>query len=589
LQLSARPTTAIALAGGGWWRRLSPAGLRADLLAGLLGALLVLPQGVAFARLAGMPAEYGLYSAIVPCIVAALFGSSRHVVSGPTNANSLALFAMLSPLALPGSPAYIQLVLTTTFMVGVLQLLIARFRLGALANFISPSVLAGFTSGAACLIAYHAALDLWQLALADGRFRPIEAGIAVVTVGVAVLVARWRPRWPAMLLGLGAGYALAAAWRAGAGQAVAQLEPFGSALPPPSLPDFSPATLAQLSGIALALTIVALGQSISIAKAVAERSGQPIDANREFLGQGLANVVGSFFSSYLSCGSLNRSMPNYDAGGRTPLAAVFSSVLLLGLVAAGAELLAGIPMAAIAALLLYVAWTLVNLPKARETARFSRQEAVCMGATWAAVLLIPIEFAILIGVGLSLIFYLHQTSRPVMRVLVPFGPGRRFTPVEETGGAAAECPQLKLVRMEGDVFFGATQYVGEVLQDYRERHAGQKHLLVMAKSMNFVDLAGERLWSREFQLRAQAGGGLHFHRPRSRVLDAWRRSGLHARLGDGHLFDSKDEALSTLVPRLDPSVCARCTARLFLECSKMPGPASAAGTPPTPLNERDAR
>ena len=138
---------------GPWVHAVDRSTLRADLIAGVLGALLVLPQAIAFATLAGLPPEYGLYTAIVPCVVAALFGSSRHVMSGPTNANSLALFAMLAPLAAVGSPAYIQLALAVTVLVGVMQWLIGALRLGTLANFISPSALRGFTSGAALLIA----------------------------------------------------------------------------------------------------------------------------------------------------------------------------------------------------------------------------------------------------------------------------------------------------------------------------------------------------------------------------------------------------------------------------------------------------
>ncbi|HBO77516.1 MAG TPA: sulfate transporter, partial [Cupriavidus sp.] len=135
-----------------WLPRVTPLTLRADLIAGLLGAVLVLPQGVAFATLAGLPPQYGIYTAVIPCIVAALFGSSWHVMSGPTNANSLALFAMLSPVAFAGSPAYISLALAVTMLVGILQLAVGALRLGSLANFISPSVLLGFTCGAATLI-----------------------------------------------------------------------------------------------------------------------------------------------------------------------------------------------------------------------------------------------------------------------------------------------------------------------------------------------------------------------------------------------------------------------------------------------------
>ena len=144
---------------GDWVPEVGAVTLRADLAAGLLGALLVLPQGVAFATLAGLPPQYGLYSAIVPCIVAALFGSSRHVMSGPTNANSLALFAVLTPLAVAGSPGYIELALAVTVLVGLMQWLVGTLRLGSLAHFISPSALFGFTSGAALLIAVHALKD----------------------------------------------------------------------------------------------------------------------------------------------------------------------------------------------------------------------------------------------------------------------------------------------------------------------------------------------------------------------------------------------------------------------------------------------
>src|SRR5438445_104357 len=149
---------------GPWVRRVDARSLRADALAGVLGALLVLPQGFAFATLAGMPPEYGLATAIVPCVIAALFGSSWHVASGPTNANSLALFAMLAPLAAVGSPAYIQLALAVTVLVGVMQWLIGALRLGSIANFISPSAMRGFMSGAAALIVLHALVDLLGLA-----------------------------------------------------------------------------------------------------------------------------------------------------------------------------------------------------------------------------------------------------------------------------------------------------------------------------------------------------------------------------------------------------------------------------------------
>ena len=207
---------------GPWVQQVSAVTLRVDAMAGLLGAVLVLPQGIAFATLAGLPPEYGLYTAIVPCIIAGLFGSSWHVMSGPTNANSLALYAMLAPLALAFSPMYIQLALAVTVMVGTMQWLIGALRLGVLANFISPAALFGFTSGAALLIAAHALPDLLGLAAASehsaaavlryvfsqlASAQPAALAVGAVTFGVALRVRRLRRNSPYMLIGLGVGTA----------------------------------------------------------------------------------------------------------------------------------------------------------------------------------------------------------------------------------------------------------------------------------------------------------------------------------------------------------------------------------------------
>ncbi|KJK21675.1 sulfate transporter [Burkholderiaceae bacterium 16] len=575
-----------------WRHRVSPASLRADLIAGLLGAVLVLPQGVAFATLAGLPPQYGIYAAVIPCIVAALFGSSWHVMSGPTNANSLALFAMLSPVAFAGSPEYINLALAVTVMVGLLQLAVGTLRLGSLANFISPSVLLGFTCGAATLIGLYALKDLFGLAVPTGtsafgivRFLLDNADtinwsaftVAAVTLAVTLAVKRVSRRLPFMLIGLLAGYGIALllnapGWSEGA-RHVNVVGPIPSAIPPLHVPDISWQAIPDLLGIAAALTIVALGQSISIAKAVALRSGQHIDANREFIGQGLSNIAGGFFSAYISCGSLNRSMPNYEAGAQTPLASIFSAVLLVVLVTASAPLLARIPLAAIAAMLILVAWGLFDFSRLRRIASLSRTEFAIAISTFAATLAIRLEMAVLLGTILSLVAYLYRTSRPAVRSLVPDAddPDRRFTPLDELHRPQPECPQLKLLRMEGAIYFGAVQYVTDRLHEARSAHPGQIHLLAMTKSMNFIDLAGAEMWESELAERRATGGDLYFHRPRTQVLQTWDQTGFALKLGDGHIFSTKRQALHTIIARLDPVGCAQCQARIFEECASRPG------------------
>lgn len=572
---------------GSWVEDVNRVTLRADLAAGLLGALLVLPQGVAFATLAGLPPEYGLYSAIVPCIVAALFGSSRHVMSGPTNANSLALFAVLAPLAAAGSPAYIQLALAVTVLVGIMQWLVGTLRLGSLAHFISPSALFGFTSGAAVLIAVHALKDalglpspeahgagavLESIATHIGQAHPGALLVTLVTLGTALLARRLDKRKPYMLLGLAAG--TFAAWvfnsvvPSQGGAPVPVLGAIAQPWPPFHVPSVDWRALPDLLSLAFALTIVALAQSISIAKAVATRSGQRIDANREFVGQGLSNIVGGFFSCYLSCGSLNRSIPNFEAGAKTPLASVFSALLLMLLVAVSAPLLALIPHAAISGLLLLVAWTLLDIPRWRHLLRTQRGECAIAAATLAATIAIRMEVAILLGTVLSLMVYLHRTSRPAMRTMGfdSRGLDRRFVVLEHQPDALPECPQLKLLRMEGSVYFGAAAHVAQRLHDLRAAPGAPRHLLVMAKSMNFIDLAGAQVWDDELAARRAMGGDLYFHRPRPEVMDMWRRTGFLDRLGADHIFPDKATALHEIYAKLDRNICAGCTARIFWEC-----------------------
>ncbi len=617
---------------GSWVALVSRQTLRADLLAGLLGAVLVLPQGIAFATLAGLPPQYGLYTAIVPCIIAALFGSSWHVMSGPTNANSLALFAMLSPLSFAFSPAYIQLALAITVMVGLMQWLIGALRLGSLANFISPAALFGFMSGAAVLIGIYALPDVFGLApSADhsaagvlahvaSRFNQVQTPALVVagaTLLSALAVRRWRPRWPFMLIGLVLGTALAWLWAQLRSQGVlppsSALRTIGQmATPWPrfGLPHISWASVSELLGLAFALTIVALGQSISIARAVAAKSGQRIDANREFRGQGLSNIVGGFFSCYISCGSMNRSMPNFQAGARTPLAAVFSALLLLALVAVSGSLLAQIPMAALSALLLLVALSLLDMARWRQLCSLARTEFAVALATLVATLTIRLELAILLGTLLSLMSFLYRTSKPAMRTMGfdSRSPERQFVVIDDersevffkqgqrdwlcqTAGAAApsggsephavgsvgatflpECPQLKLLRMEGEVYFGATQHVADTLHALRHAPHVQRHLLVMGKSMNFIDLAGAELWEAELNARRAIGGDLYFHRPRPEVIQMWQTTGFTRLLGPEHQFGDKHSAIASIFTRLDPAICRSCTARIFTECQSVPPP-----------------
>ena len=574
-----------------WWPRVDRATLKADALAGLIGAIVVLPQGVAFATLAGLPPEYGLYCAMVPTIVAALFGSSLHTVAGPTNPVSLMVFAVLSPLATPMTPHYIELAFTLALMSGIIMLAMGLLRFGSLVNFMSSSVVVGFTAALGVFIFASQLGNFLGIASAPAGFaglvlatlrrlgdaQPWVIAVATATIAIGALSRRMLPKVPPMLVSmvLGSLMALLLNQVLGAEQTgLRTLGPLPGALPPLSFPDVSAATLQNLLPGAVAVALVSLTQALSIAHAIALKSGQRLDNNQEFIAQGLANVAAAFFSGFPTSASANRCGINYDAGAKTPMSAIFSALLLVLVLLAVAPLVAYLPIAVVAGLLFLVAWNLIDFRRIRKILATSRGESAVLAVTFFATLLLDLEFAILVGVLVSLVLYLNRTSHPILRSLVPDPrhTGRKMTEVEDS---LLECPQLKILRIEGSIYFGAVGHVERHLDTLREHSPGQKHLLLMSKSINFVDMAGAELLVEEARRRRALGGELYFYSLRKPAEELLERGGYMAELGRENVFRGKREAIGGVFTRLDLSICATCRARIFEECASVPGPGEA--------------
>jgi SulP family sulfate permease len=570
-----RPFTAFLL----WWPRVNRATVRVDAMAGLTGALVALPQGVAFATIAGMPPEYGLYAGMVPAIVAALFGSSWHLVSGPTTAASIVLFSVLAPHAEPGSAEYVRLALTLTFMVGAIQLVMGLAKLGTLVNFISHSVVTGFTAGAAILIATNQVKHFTGQAIPRGASfadtwthaftRMDEINAAIVATGLFTLllgiaVKRWLPKLPYMIVAMLGGAIAGAVLAAWFGVALPTVGALPASLPPLSMPAFDAESIRAVASGVIAVTLLALTEAVSIARALAARSGQHVDGNQEFVGQGLSNIAGAFFSGYVATGSFNRSGVNYAAGAKTPVAAMLAGVFLLVLVLFVAPWAQYLPNAAMAGILFLVAWGLIDFDEIAHTIRSSRQETAIMAATFAATLFLTLEEAIIIGVLASLAIYLSRTSKPQVRVRAPdpHHTKRHFTDAQN----APQCPQLRFVRIDGSLFFGATSHIREALAQQDQHAPGQKHVAVVAHAINFVDLAGAHYLAEEAERRRSEGGGLYFIRVKDTVQEQLAESGALKHIGGVNIFDSKTEAIAAIHKRLDPAVCRTCQARIFREC-----------------------
>jgi SulP family sulfate permease len=259
------------------------------------------------------------------------------------------------------------------------------------------------------------------------------------------------------------------------------------------------------------------------------------------------------------------------------MAAVFAGVLLVGVVLVVAPLAEYLPKATMAGILFLVAWGLIDWHHIHQVVRASRSEAAILGITFAATLFLDLEFAILLGVLASLAVYLNKTSRPRMLIRVPdpAHPQRKFT----TDPELPECPQLRIVRIDGSIWFGAVSWIGDRLRRWLKQRPSQTHLLVMAAGVNFVDVAGAEFLASEAQKRRATGGGLYLYRLKPGVCGPLTAGGYFEHIGAESVFERKAEAIAAIVDRLDPAVCAQCRARIFRECATRPGGAQAGSTP----------
>ena len=571
-----------------WFHRVNATSLKADFMAGITGAVIVLPQGVAFATIAGLPPEYGLYTAMVTPIIAALFGSSLHLISGPTTAISIVIFSTLSQGGVePGSAAYIQNALTITFLAGVYQLAFAFARLGALVNFVSHTVVIGFTAGAAILIASSQMKYVLGVEVPRGEsflhtwfeiFHQLPSTnwaiftVSMVTLITAILIKRFIPKLPNMLLALVIGGLVAIAL-GGESAGINFVAEIPAHLPPLSSPDFSFDTLKNLAPQAFAVALLGLIEAVSISRAIASKSHQRIDGNQEFFGQGMSNVIGSFFSSYAGSGSFTRSGVNYGAGAQTPLSAIFAAVILALIILLVAPLTRYLPTAAMGGLILLVAYSLVNWETIKKIIETSRSETSILLTTFFATLFLELEFAIYLGVLLSLVLFLARTSIPDVVSLSPeqdAETGRRTLVKESLANNLNECPQLKIVRIDMSVYFGSANHIQNQLHYISEKQ-GIKHILVVGTGVNFIDMTGAEMIEQESDRLQQKGGGLYFAELKPKVNNFIHRGHFDEHIGAQYFFEKKKHAINKITTvALDHVKCQSCQFRVFDECELPP-------------------
>lgn len=576
-------------------RTYTGAALRADLLAGATVGLVLLPQALAFSLLAGLPPAMGLYGAIVAAIAGALWGSSSHLHSGPTNTASIITLSALLPIAAPGSPEFIAAAGLIAVLAGLIRLLMGLARLGMLVNFVSDAVAVGFTAGAGILIISNQLAPLLRLDLpaSTGLIETLAAAaprlgqthLPSLLVGLATVAAiffwpRVTRQVPAVLVGV-VGVSLGAFLLGLEARGVKTLGALPAGLPPlASLPLLDLGLIGQLANGALALAIIGLVEAVAIARAISGYSRQRLDSNQEFVGQGFANIAAGLCSGYPCSGSFNRSALSYQSGAQTAMGNLFSGLFVLAAGLLVAPLIAHLPRPVLAGALAITAWSMIDLKTIRRLWRGARGDAVIMSVTLVATLLLPLQFAILIGVLMSLGYYLLRTSTPRVLAVLPDGDFKHWV----TNSPHEPCPQLAVIEILGDVYFGAVSHVEESIHAILAATPGQRFLLLRMHSVQHVDISGIRMLENIRGLLRERGGELYFTRVREGVLRRMQATGFLEQLGEGRILD-EDAAIGALFYRvIDPAVCIyECERRAFLECHTLPKRTLEGGAPPIPL------
>jgi SulP family sulfate permease len=536
----------------GEWRDITV--VRADVIAGITVALVLIPQSMAYAQLAGLPAYYGLYAAFIPPAVAAVFGSSRQLATGPVAMASLITAATLLPLASPGSSTYIGYAVLLALMVGVMRIAMGMLRLGALINFLSHPVVLGFANAAALIIAssqlhsifgvsvmrgdYHYQ-TVWRIivALAENIHWPTFS-MALLAMGIMVGMRYAVPKSPYVLIA--AVITSLIAWAGGYTGEVVGAIPAG--LPALSVPRIESAVLPKLFMGSLTITLIGLMEAMSIAKNIAAHTRQRLDINQELIGQGLANVVGSFFKVYPVSGSFSRSAVNFNSGAKTGFSSVVTSLVVMVVLLWCTPLLFYLPQATLAAIIIVAVISLIRIKPLITAWKINPADAAIAVITFVTTLVFApaLHVGILTGISLSLIFYLYCTMRPRVADLSRH-PDGSLRDADVYG--LQHCQHISIIRFDGELYFGNCSYFEDKVLELVASKPDLKCVIIDSGGINNIDASGEEMLRAVVTRLNTSGIEVLFSRAKKQLTDTLERSGFVYQIGTDRFFRWNQHAL----------------------------------------------
>ena len=512
--------------------------LRSDVSAGLTVAVLMVPQAMAYAMLAGLPPVTGLYASMVPLLVYAIFGSSRQLSVGPAAVLSLLVFVGCAGLATPGSPEFLDCVILLTLMTGVMQVLLGALRMGFLVNFVSHAVISGFTSAAAVIIVLSQTgsilgvpkgadssvigmvLNIWARL---GEVHGLTPAMGVAAMIVLLAGKKAFSKFPVPLFVVGVFTLMAFYFRLDlAGLAVVGRVPQG--LPQLTLPQITWQKLGMLMPTAISIVITGFMMSIAISESIASREKYKVNANREFLGLGLANAVGAFFGGFPVSGGLARTAVNYQAGARSGIASMVTAVVVVLTLVAFTPLFTYLPVPVLAAMIIVAAVKMIDFRELVHLMKVDRLDGWTLLATFALTLFWGVEEGILSGVVLSLVLFVWRSAHPHIAELGYLERADGYMNIDRFPSAKT-FPKILMLRVDGPLFFANTGFVEDWLRDRIADHPDVKYVVFDLSSVSGIDAVGIKVL-RGLMLSYDAHGiDFAFAGMRGPVRDLFARAG----------------------------------------------------------------
>jgi len=560
------------------WLPLVKNSWKDDLIAGITGTIIVIPQAVAFSMIAGLPPIYGFYTAMITPFIAALFGSSYHLISGPTTAISIVVYSTLIKFVDPETDleAFISLALVLTFLTGLFQFAMGILRMGKLVNFISHSVIIGFTAGAGILIAFKQLKHVFGINVPQGStiyetvnfiFKNISetnwyvftvaGGTLAIAIVIKLLIKPLSRYYLLIAMVLGS---ILAIWMGGEANGIQTVGNIPSHFPPFKIPDLNYNNVSVLSSGAMVLALLGLIEAVAIGRSIALQTHQKINGNQEFIGQGLSNLIASFFSSYAGSGSFTRSGVNYQSGAKTPLAAIFASVLLMIVLLLFAKYASFLPKAAMGGIILFVGYNLIDFQHIKQVIKSSGRELIVLSITLFGTLFFDLEFALLAGVLTSFFFYMERTSKPNIATLAVDNKRRLINKIRDRN--AIECSNIKILRIDGSLYFGSIEKISDFLSNLYDQNDIQ-YVLIAADGINFIDLAAAEWLTHEIITWQKNRGGIYIANLKLISQAVIRKGGFANKMGDNIFFDDKKSAITEIHKLINKP----CKVKAFNECN----------------------